>query len=58
MPSEADRPAQWRALAAEVLDVAKQLTDPVAKQIMLAIAEKYAALAERAERRGDKDHSN
>jgi hypothetical protein len=57
MPPEIDRPARWRALAAEVLNVAQQLTDPVAKQIMLAIAEKYAALAERAEKRDKKDDS-
>lgn len=58
MPSENDRPARWRALAAEALDVATQLTDPVAKEIMLAIAEKYVELAERAEKRGENDDSN
>jgi hypothetical protein len=52
MPLDEDRPAPWRALAAEALDVAKQLTDPAAKQIMLAIAEKYVELAERVDERG------
>jgi hypothetical protein len=42
---------RWRALAAEALDIAKQLTDPIAKQAMIAIAEKYMELAERAEGR-------
>jgi hypothetical protein len=55
---ETDLPVRWRALAAEALDIAQQLTDPVAKQIMLAIAEKYRELAERAEGRGEKDNSN
>jgi hypothetical protein len=53
-----DLSARWRALAAEALDVARQLTDPLAKQIMLAIAEKYIELAERAERQGEKDNSD
>jgi hypothetical protein len=55
---ETDLPVRWRALAAEALDIAQQLTDPVAKQIMLAIAEKYRELAERAEGRDEKDNSN
>jgi hypothetical protein len=53
-----DLSARWRALAAEALDVAQRLTDPVAKQIMLAIAEKYIELAERAEQQGEKDNSD
>lgn len=53
-----DLSARWRALAAEALDVARQLTDPVAKQIMLAIAEKYRELAERAEGRGETDNNS
>ena len=56
MPSESDSPGRWRALAAEALDVARQLSDPVAKKIMLVIAEKYQQLAERAEERRDKDN--
>jgi hypothetical protein len=56
MPSEIDRPARWRTLGAEALEVAKQLTDPDARQTMLAIAEKYRELAERAERRREKDN--
>jgi hypothetical protein len=53
MPPEADRPVRWRALAAEAFAVAEEMSDLVAKQIMLAIAEKYRELAERAERRRD-----
>jgi hypothetical protein len=56
MPSESDSPERWRALAAEAFEVARQLTDPVAKKIMLVIAEKYGHLAERAEKRRDKDN--
>lgn len=46
-----DRAERWRSLAVEALDVAKQLTDPTGKQVMLAIAEKYTELAQRAEER-------
>lgn len=49
--SRTDRAERWRSLAAEALDLAKQLTDPTAKQVMLAIAEKYTELAQRAEER-------
>jgi hypothetical protein len=49
---ETDRAEWWRSLAAEALDLAKVLTDPAAKQVMLAIVEKYVELAERAEERG------
>jgi hypothetical protein len=49
--SETDRAERWRSLAAEVLDLAKELSDPAAKQVMLAIAEKYTELAQRAEER-------
>ena len=51
MPSDLDRPERWRALAAEALDVAQQLTDPTANRIMIAIAEAYLRLARRAEER-------
>jgi hypothetical protein len=57
IPSETDRPARWRALAAETLDLARALTDPEARDAMLLIAEKYMELAERAERRGKEDPS-
>ncbi len=57
MPSEVDRPARWRALAAESLGLAQDLTDPAAKELMLLIAEKYVQLAERAEQRGKDDRS-
>jgi hypothetical protein len=49
--SPTDRVEYWRSLAAEALDLAKQLTDTTAKQMMLAIAEKYTELARRAEER-------
>ena len=56
MPREADRPVHWRTLAAEAFAVAGEMTDPIARQIMLAIAEKYRELAERAEKRREKDN--
>ena len=34
--SETDRAERWRSLAAEVLDLAKELSDPAAKKVMLA----------------------
>jgi hypothetical protein len=49
MPSDLDRPERWRALAAEALKTAKQLTDPIANRVMIAIAEAYLRLAQRAE---------
>ena len=55
MPSQTDRPAWWRALAAEALGLAQELTDQEAKDAMLLIAEKYLELAERTERRGKRD---
>ena len=57
MPSEPDRPARWRALAAEALCLAQELTDPAAKETMLLIAEKYMVLAERAKRRSKEDRT-
>ena len=50
MSSEVNSPERWRALAAEALHIAQELTDPIAKQVMIAIAEKYVGLAERAEK--------
>jgi len=50
MPSEPDRPARWRALAAEALDLAQQLSEPSAKEAMIVVADQYVALAEGAER--------
>jgi hypothetical protein len=57
MPSEQDRPERWRALAAEALDVANELTDPTANRIMIAIAEAYLRLARRAEERDNPEKS-
>jgi hypothetical protein len=48
---------RWRALAAEALAVAQQLTDPAGKEAMLLIAERYLELAERAEQRSKEDRS-
>ena len=55
--SEINSMERWRALAAEALDIAKQLTDPIAKQAMIAIAEKYMELAERAEGRSREERA-
>jgi hypothetical protein len=58
MPSaDLDRPERWRALAAEALEVAAQLTDPTANRIMIAIAEAYLRLAGRAEERNSPEKS-
>jgi hypothetical protein len=53
MPSDGDSPRRWRALAAEAFEVAKELTDPAANRIMIAIAETYQRLAQRAEERAE-----
>ena len=50
---DADR---WRALAAEALAAANGMSDPIAKRLMLAIAEGYRHLAERAEARKDQNN--
>jgi hypothetical protein len=50
-------PEQWRALAAEALALAQELTDPAAKQAILMIAQRYMELAERAEQREKDDGS-
>jgi hypothetical protein len=57
MPSDLDRPERWRALAAEALEIAKQLTDPVTNRIMVKIAEAYLRLAQRADERNNPDKS-
>jgi hypothetical protein len=56
MPAD-QGPERWRVLAAEALALAKQLTDPTAREAMLVITEKYIELAERAERRRKEDRS-
>jgi len=48
MPSEIDLPARWRARAVEAIGLARELTNPAAKDAMLMIAQKYLALAELA----------
>ena len=51
MPSCQKSAAYWRKLAADAHAVAERMSDPEAKREMLAIAERYAYLAERAEAR-------
>ena len=51
MASNRDNPSLWWALAVEAREVAAEMTDPQARQIMLKIAEGYERLARRAEAR-------
>jgi hypothetical protein len=51
MPSDLGRPERWRTLAAEALETARQVTDPTAHRVMIAIAEAYLRLAQQAEER-------
>jgi hypothetical protein len=52
MSADADEDSKrWRALAAEALDVAAQMTDPGARKIMLDIAHGYLSLTEHLEAR-------
>jgi hypothetical protein len=51
MPPERDNPSRWWVLAAEARAVAAEMTDPLARRIMLKIAEGYERLARRAEDR-------
>jgi hypothetical protein len=48
MPSKLDVTERWRKLAAEARAVAKQMSDPDAKKIMLEIVKGYERLARRA----------
>jgi hypothetical protein len=47
--SPRDSGAHWRALAKEVLAIAAKIEDPECKPELTAIADKYEALAERAD---------
>ena len=49
-----DDAKQWRARAEEAHDLAKQLTNPEGKRIMLGVAVRYVALAHMAEERDAK----
>jgi hypothetical protein len=51
-----DPVARWRWLAADAREAAHQSTDPEAKVIILAIAQAYERLAQRAEERKAKKH--
>jgi L-alanine-DL-glutamate epimerase-like enolase superfamily enzyme len=52
MAPDVDAVKMWRALEAEALAFAEQITDPEAKLSMLMIAQGYRRLAEHAEKRG------
>jgi len=51
MAPDVDAAKMWRALEAEALAFAEQLTDPEARRTMLIIAEGYRRLAEHADKR-------
>ena len=51
MPSARDDASHWRSLASEARAVAVGMRDPLARQIMLRIAEGYERLAALAEAR-------
>lgn len=51
MPTHTDTAEHWLARAQEVRDVANTISDPAARQAMLAVAESYEKLAKRAEAR-------
>jgi len=51
-----DDAKQWRARAEEAHSLAKQLTSPEGKRIMLGVAVSYVALAQMAEQRDAKKH--
>jgi hypothetical protein len=47
-----DDPAHWRQRAQGTRAEADKLNDPIAKRMLLEIAEAFERLAERAEKRG------
>jgi hypothetical protein len=51
MPGLLNNAKHWRERAEEARSVAEGLHDPVAKRMMLGIAETYEMLAQRAEER-------
>ena len=51
MAPDVDAAKMWRALEAEALAFAEQITDPEARRTMLIIAEGYRRLAEHADKR-------
>ena len=50
MPSGNDEAVRWLALAAWARAIAREMTDPDAREIMLKIAQGYEDLARRAEK--------
>jgi len=50
-----DDPQRWRALEAEARAKAGKMTDPIAIEMMLEVADHYMKLAEHAERRRARD---
>ena len=42
-----EQAAKWRALAGEMLAAAAEMTDPQAKAVMLDLAARYQAMADR-----------
>lgn len=51
MPSLYGTPEHWAIRAKEAREMAANISDPAAKQAMLAIAENYEKIAKRAEAR-------
>jgi hypothetical protein len=51
MPSLYGTPGHWTIRAKEAREMAANIADPAAKQAMLAIAENYEKIAQRAEAR-------
>ena len=53
MPSSAYDPAFWHSRAAEARSAAAQMSDPLSRRAMIAVAARYERLAERAAMKRD-----